>query len=227
MKFNRGVFVTGTDTGVGKTWISLGIMARLQGNGYTVAAMKPVASGCARAPGGLINEDARRLMAQADAQRPYELVNPYAFEPAIAPNIAARMAGAHISLEKIKAAYKKVSVSADITVVEGVGGWLVPLNERETTADLALALNLPIILIVGLRLGCLNHALLSVESIQRHGAPLAGWVANHLGGRAEMAKDNVHALQKRIDAPLLGTVPFLDAFRLGDISRNIHLPILR
>jgi len=203
-----GLFVTGTDTGVGKTVVSLALMALLQAKGYSVAAMKPVASGCTRHSGRLVNDDARRLQVQADPALPYDDVNPYAFEPAIAPHLAAAEVARPIALEVIAGAYTRLSDRADLTVVEGVGGWLVPLNGRQTVADLALRLGLPVLLVVGIRLGCLNHALLSARSIDGHGTRLAGWVANHVAPDTERAAENVASLQARIEAPLLGEVPW-------------------
>lgn len=206
----RGVFITGTDTEVGKTRVTLGIMDALQAQGFHVTGMKPVASGCRRTARGLRNEDAERILAQSSRPLPYAQVNPIAFEPAIAPHIAAADAGDHIALDAVEAAYRFMSQDADYCVVEGVGGWLVPLNERETLADLVRRLDLPVILVVGIRLGCLNHALLSVESIRHHGATLVGWVANVLSAQGEWTHENIEALEARIDAPLLGVIPWLE-----------------
>ncbi len=205
----RGVFVTGTDTGVGKTWVALGIMALLAARGYSVVGMKPVASGCRRTPEGLRNEDAELLHAASTVRAPYERINPFAFEPPIAPHIAADEAGVRISLRHIRATHRELAAGADWCVVEGIGGWLVPLGARQTVADLAARLELPVLLVVGVRLGCLNHALLSVESILARGCRLHGWVANVLAPEdAARPAENVAALQARIDAPLLGVVPW-------------------
>ena len=204
----RGIFVTGTDTGVGKTWVSLGLMAALQAEGLTVAAMKPVSAGCERTPEGLRNEDALLLMRQASVEHPYQRVNPAAFEPAIAPHIAAAEVGKRIDFSTIERAFGILAASADLCVVEGAGGWLVPLTARKNFADLAARLELPVLLVVAIRLGCLNHALLSVESIQRRGLSLSGWVANHVNPDTPRASENIDALKARIPAPMLATVAY-------------------
>jgi dethiobiotin synthetase len=204
-----GYFVTGTDTGVGKTVITLGLMRRLQGRGRLVVAMKPVASGCRRTARGLRHDDALRLQRQASARRAYHEVNPYAFEPAIAPHLAAAEAGRRIEIATIGTAFQRLAGGVDFICVEGIGGWLVPLNESQTVADLAVALGLDVILVVGIRLGCLNHALLTAAAIRAAGAVLTGWVANLPLPGGERPAENIAALEIRLDAPLLGTVPFL------------------
>ncbi len=203
-----GVFVTGTDTGVGKTWVSLGLMAALQARGLSAVGMKPVSAGCVRAPAGLRNEDALMLQRQASVAHPYERVNPVALEPPIAPHIAASEAGVRVDFARIERAYGSLAASADLCVVEGAGGWLVPLSPRRSFADLVERLALPVVLVVAIRLGCLNHALLSVESILRRGLPLAGWVANRLAPDTPRAGENIAALEARIRAPRLATVAY-------------------
>jgi dethiobiotin synthetase len=203
-----GVFVTGTDTGVGKTWVSLGLMAALQAQGLSVVGMKPVSAGCVRTPRGLRNEDAVRLQRQASVKHPYERVNPVALEPPVAPHIAAREIGARIDFARIERAFNVLVASAEVCVVEGAGGWLVPLGPRKSFADLAERLALPVLLVVAIRLGCLNHALLSVESIQRRRLPLAGWVANLTAADTPRAAENIEALKARIPAPRLATVGY-------------------
>lgn len=204
----KGFFVTGTDTEVGKTRISVGLMGCLQQQGLTVAGMKPVASGCESTERGLRNEDALALMLQANVKLPYQLINPFAFEPAIAPHIAAQQQDETIDLAVIRQKYDIICQKADAVVVEGAGGWLVPLNEQQTMADLAAEIKLPIVLVVGIRLGCINHALLTAKVIQQQGLPLAGWVANELDNSSE-ADEMVMTLTQRIDAPCLGRVPYL------------------
>jgi len=200
---NPGYFITGTDTGVGKTVITLGLMQHFRQQVKTVAAMKPVASGCEQTAEGLRNDDALQLMQQSSICLDYDLVNPYAFEPAIAPHIAAAQCGVRIEPEKIRRIYATLTEQADCVLVEGVGGWQVPLNDRLGMADLAVLLGLDIILVVAMRLGCLNHALLTAAAIQSSGLKLAGWVANCL------PPVNINALKSRISAPLLGIVPAL------------------
>jgi dethiobiotin synthetase len=204
-----GYFVTGTDTGVGKTVVTLGLMRRLQDRGRRVVAMKPVASGCRRTAQGLRHADALLLQRQSSLPLEYHEVNPYAFKPAIAPHLAAAEAGERIRLAAIKTGFDRLAGRADQVCVEGIGGWLVPLNDSQTVADLAAALGLGIILVVGIRLGCLNHALLTQAAIQGAGLDFAGWVANHPAPGGERGCENIAALRSRLAAPLLGTVPFL------------------
>lgn len=204
----RAWFITGTDTGVGKTEIALALMAALQARGLRVAAMKPVASGCVASAQGLRNDDAVRLQQQASMYLPYALVNPYAFEAPIAPHLAAADARITIELAQIAGAYRELHAQADAVIVEGAGGWLVPLSDGHTMADLALTLNLPIILVVALRLGCLNHALLSAAAITQRGQQLAGWVANEITPSMDYLVENIATLQQRLAAPLLGHVPY-------------------
>nr|VFJ54873.1 MAG: dethiobiotin synthase [Candidatus Kentron sp. DK]VFJ56619.1 MAG: dethiobiotin synthase [Candidatus Kentron sp. DK] len=221
-EIHPGVFITGTDTEVGKTWVSLGVMAAFQGAGISTVAMKPVASGCQSTEEGLRNDDALRLIRQGSVPIPYDLVNPFSFAPAIAPHIAAREAGCAISLEKIRSCYRALTDRAECCVVEGVGGWLVPLTATETVADLARRLKLPVILVVGIRLGCINHALLSAESILGGGQELLGWVANRIEPGAQRSEENIRALAERIDAPLLADIPcFPGEPDVGEIGRRM------
>lgn len=207
----RGFFVTGTDTGVGKTWASVALLRQFARQGLRAAGMKPVAAGCELRGGHLINEDVAALRAAANVDAPLDLVNPYAFAPAIAPHIAARQAGVNIDLAHIGARFDALAALADVVVVEGAGGLLVPLNETETMAELAMRLRVPLILVVGMRLGCINHALLTVEAIQRRGLALAGWVANRIDPRMASFDANLSSLLQRIPAPLLAVIPHLHA----------------
>ncbi|MCF6209427.1 MAG: dethiobiotin synthase [Gammaproteobacteria bacterium] len=207
-----GIFVTGTDTDVGKTHIALGLMAALQQRGLCVAAMKPVSAGCeldgSDGDQGLRNDDALQLSAQSSVAIPYRTLNPYAFEPAIAPHIAAQVVGVTMQLGVLERACAEIENQADVVVVEGAGGWLVPVNARQTLADLAVALRFPVVLVVGIRLGCLNHALLSAESIRARGLTLAGWVANEISTQVVCVEENITALSQRLLAPLLGRIPY-------------------
>lgn len=205
---SRGVFVTGTDTGIGKTYASVALLANLRARGRRAAGMKPVSSGCRAGAEGLRNEDAEALIAASDPAPAYADCNPYAFEPAIAPHIAAREAGVEIRLDPIRAAHARVARDADRVVVEGVGGWLAPLSDSLMQADLARAMELPVILVVGLRLGCLNHALLSARTIRADGCTLAGWIANRIDPAMERSEENLATLRARLDAPLLGVLAF-------------------
>ena len=223
MNGGRGYFITGTDTGIGKTVVTLCLMRWLQGRGLRVAAMKPVASGCERTLDGLRNEDALKLQQQASMPLDYEAVNPYAFEPPIAPHIAARQAGEKIRIDIIRRGMQQLAGDADIVCVEGVGGWLVPLNGRETVADLAISLGLGVVMVVGMRLGCLNHALLSARAIEASGAPLAGWVANCMPPAADYLEDNISTIKSMICAPLLGVVPALRAPAASQVAVTFDL----
>lgn len=205
-----GFFITGTDTDVGKTTIALGLIAALREEGLRVGVMKPVSAGCEQTDHGLRNEDAVLLMQQASVDFPYEVVNPYAFEPAIAPHIAASEAGVEIDIKVISQCYLKIAEKADIVIVEGAGGWLVPISENETMADVVKALSLDVITVVGIRLGCLNHALLTSQSIEASGLNHCGWIANHLSSATERATENITALREHISAPLLDKVSYGD-----------------
>jgi dethiobiotin synthetase len=224
MTSRRGYFITGTDTGVGKTAVTLGLMAHLQAQGETVAAMKPVASGCERAAAGLVNNDALQLQQQSSVELPYALINPYAFGPPIAPHIAASLAGVTISSNTIRSAFEEIAGKADCVLVEGVGGWQVPLNADETLADLARNLGLDVILVVGIRLGCLNHALLTAESIVSSGCIPAGWVANRLPPGADYTAENINTLKSRLSFRFLGEVPVMGRVDPAQVSRFLSLP---
>lgn len=204
MSTGKGWFVAGTDTGVGKTKVATALMMALAQEGHRVVGMKPVASGAEMTREGLRSADADALRAASNVAAAYGDVNPYVFAPPTAPHLAARAAGVDIRIATILECYGRLAVCAEQRVVEGVGGWLVPLNSRETMADLARSLELPVILVVGLRLGAINHALLAVESIAAHGCRLAAWVANDVGGDAP--DGYIDALRERISAPCLGVI---------------------
>ena len=225
-----GVFITGTDTDVGKTAITLGLMAALQRRGLTVLGMKPVASGCLRDQGSLRSADALSIIAQAgvildepagtpadyspdagaSAPISYDAVNPYAFEPPMAPHIAAGRAGVDIEIEPIRVAYESLAARADVVLVEGVGGWRVPLGPSLAVSDLPSALGLPVVLVIGMKLGCLSHSLLTAESIRAGGDRLVGWIANRLDPDMLAAEENLATLAALLHAPCLGVVPWLD-----------------
>lgn len=203
-----GVFITGTDTGVGKTIASAALLAAFNAAGVRAIGMKPVASGCENTAHGLRNGDAELLLAHSAGTPAYGLVNPYALPEPIAPHLAARAAGIEIQIEPIKKAYSALSAESDVVVVEGVGGWAVPLSSQRMQVDLPRALNLPIILVVGLRLGCINHALLTARAIAADGGTLLGWIANRIDPQMQCADDNLATLRERLHAPCLGTLPF-------------------
>jgi dethiobiotin synthetase len=202
-------FITGTDTGVGKTLISSALIHGFVQRGYSTAGMKPVAAGCELQGGELISEDVAQLVSASNVAVPLRQINPYAFLPAIAPHIAAEQEGVTISLGVMLDAYQQLSTQADVVIVEGVGGFCVPLGNGFDTADLAQQLALPVIMVVGMRLGCLNHALLTAEAIKARGLELAGWIANQVDPQMSVFDENLHTLKKRLDAPCLGILPWL------------------
>ncbi|MFQ5642885.1 MAG: dethiobiotin synthase [Thiogranum sp.] len=204
----RGFFVTGTDTGVGKTCVSLGLMRALQAQGYLVTGMKPVASGCRTVAGRLENDDALALQRCSSLPVAYEQLNPYAFESAVAPHLAARSQAVSIQVPVIGKVFRALSENADLVVVEGVGGWLVPINAEQTMQDVAVDLGLPVVLVVAVRLGCLNHALLTAAAIHRSGLRLAGWVANRVDPQCERQDGLVADLGERLPAALLVDIAY-------------------
>jgi dethiobiotin synthetase len=206
----KGAFVTGTDTDCGKTVVACGLVAALRSCGLRVGVMKPVSAGAEPTPDGLRNQDALDLMAESGLGLPYATVNPWVFAPAIAPHIAAAQAGTPIRFAPLFDAFARVRAAGDAVVVEGAGGWRVPLGPDGDMADLAAALGLPVLLVVGLRLGCLSHALLTAESIERRGCRLAGWIGSRVDPRMAVAEENVATLRERLPAPCLGIVPRLD-----------------
>lgn len=207
----RGWFITGTDTEVGKTVATSQLLRAFVANGYATAAMKPVASGCEvrrDEQGGewWWNADVAAHAEASNLALPEALTNPYRFLPPISPHLAARDAGVEVSLPHLLDCAQQIAAQADVLLVEGAGGWLAPLNETACMADLAAALGYPVILVVGMRLGCINHALLTVQSIKAQGVPLAGWIANQVDPKMSRYGDNLATLQQRIAAPLLGEI---------------------
>lgn len=219
---HHGFFVTGTDTGVGKTLVACGLLRALAARGMKAAGMKPVATGVEPGETG----DVERLVAAASVAAPREEVNPYGFTPPIAPHIAAAQAGVEIDLERIERAFRALAARAQVIVVEGIGGFQVPLGRAIDTAQLAARLALPVVLVVGLRLGCLNHALLTAETIAARRLKLAGWVANHVDPHMLAAAENVRALEQRIAAPLLARIEFEAQPDARRIAGALNLPPL-
>lgn len=222
----HGFFVTGTDTGIGKTWVGCGLIAALRKRGHTVIGMKPVASGCRRSAEGLRNEDALHLQRVSSLNLPYEFINPYAFEPPIAPHIAAQEAGVDISFAHILDRVHELAPLVDHLLIEGVGGWRVPLGREGDVGSLASALELPVVLVVGVRLGCLNHAFLSAEAIAADGLPLVGWVANLIDPQTERLVENLETLRGGIAAPCLGVISWQDEFSPGRIASCLDVGLL-
>jgi len=222
----QGFFLTGTDTEIGKTWTALTLMAALQSRGAKAAGMKPVASGCMLTDAGLRNKDVLRLQAQSSFQFEYDLINPYAFEPPIAPHIAAECVGMSIDLDHIAMAYKSLQARTDYVVVEGIGGWRVPLGRDSSLVQIVRSLQLPVILVVGLRLGCINHALLSAEVIGADGVRFAGWIANEIVPDYAEADKTVETLALRISAPLLARLPYMTSLNVELVAGRINLGLL-
>ncbi|SHL18726.1 dethiobiotin synthase [Phytopseudomonas punonensis] len=217
-------FITGTDTEIGKTTVAAGLLHAARRAGKSTAAAKPVASGCQLTADGLRNEDALALLAECSVPLLYEEVNPWAFAPAIAPHLAARDAGVRLEVAGLSAAVRVIlDKGADFTAVEGAGGWRVPLTGTANLSDLARALQLPVILVVGVRLGCINHAVLTAEAILGDGLPLAGWVANIVDPQIARLQDNLATLSDRLPAPCIGQVPYLATASAEQVAAHLDL----
>ncbi|UCR82318.1 dethiobiotin synthase [Pseudomonas chlororaphis] len=224
---SQAYFVTGTDTDVGKTTIAAGLLHAARLSGLSTAAGKPVASGCELTPKGLRNADALALLAECSLPLTYDEVNPLAFEPAIAPHLAAREAGVALTVQTLLAPMRQVlAKGADFTLIEGAGGWRVPLADQDNLSDLAMALDLPVILVVGVRLGCINHALLTAEAIAQDGLQLAGWVANIIDPKTSRLEENLATLAERLPAPCLGRVPRLKTVSAEAVAEHLQLDLL-
>ena len=220
----NSIFVTGTDTGVGKTLVALSLLYALKDRGIHAAGMKPVAAGTVSDTGPRRNSDALALIEASQVKLSYPLVNPFCFAEPVAPHIAADEENYPIDAAVIKRAYTEISAQTNIVVIEGAGGWLVPISTSQTMADLVLEMNWPVVLVIGLRLGCLNHALLTVESIRQKGATLAGWIGSHVNANFYKADQNIATLRSRIDAPCLGIFPYYENVVAEKMS--IHLDTL-
>ena len=214
-------FLTGTDTEIGKTHIACALLERARQLGLRATGLKPVAAGI-EADGE--NDDVRRIRRASNVALPDPIRNPYCFAPPIAPHLAAAQAGIEIDFARIAASLSNARQQADFVVVEGAGGFCIPLGPDQTSADLAVALQLPVILVVGLRLGCLNHALLTAEAISRRGLALAGWVGNHLATPMAHAAENMATLRALLPAPCLGEVTWRDDGDVGASAHELQLP---
>ena len=201
------LFVTGTDTDCGKTVVTLALMHALQKQKLNVNGFKPVAAGVNEAQ---LNADAVSIQDKSSLALPYEQINPYLFEPAIAPHIAAKRVDIDIDMETIESALNSISSRSDVVAVEGAGGWLVPFNDKQDVADIALNNELPVVLVVGLKLGCINHARLTAESIQAKGGKLIGWIGNQIDPQMINVEENIDTLTQYIDSDCLGVIPFMD-----------------
>jgi dethiobiotin synthetase len=210
MLHSRHYFISGTDTDVGKTLVACGLLRAAALRGLRTLAIKPVAAGAELTENGLRNEDALMLMAAMTEVLPYQQVNPVLLEPAIAPHIAAEQVGKRITVSQLAGICRGVMMQpADFILIEGAGGWRVPLNRHELLSDLASELQAPVILVVGMKLGCINHALLTAEAIRADGLRLAGWVANQIDPDMACVEENLATLNAMLDAPCIGIVPYL------------------
>lgn len=218
------IFVTGTDTGAGKSIASAALLHALRARGLRAVGMKPVASGCIPTPDGWRNDDALSLQDASDPVPAYDDVNPFALPEPLAPELAAADAGVEIGFEPILAAYARLAAQADAVVVEGVGGWAAPLTATLDQVDLVRALDLPVVLVVGLRLGCINHARLTVRAIEADGARLVGWIASDVDPDMARADDNFRLLHARLPVPCWGRLPHRSPPDPAALATHLQLP---
>lgn len=221
---NRHWFVTGTDTGIGKTFASTALLHALRARGLRAVGMKPVASGCEPTPEGWRNEDALALQAASEPRPAYEDVNPFALPAATAPQLAAREAGVAVSLPPLLSAHARLAANADVTVVEGVGGWAAPLADGLDQCELVRALDASVVLVVGLRLGCLSHARLTARAIEADGCRLAGWIGNRVDPAFDRLDDYLDLLREALPVPCLGVLPHDPRGDAVASSRSLRLP---
>ena len=214
-------FITGTDTGVGKTWFTVAFMAALKERGLNVMGMKPIATGAEKIKDRLINEDAKLIMQNCSQKVSYNLINPFVFELPIAPHVAAKHEGVVIELDQITTNYHLLKSMCDVLVVEGVGGWRVPVTNEHSLTDLVSKLNLSVILVVGMRLGCINHAILTAEAINADGMNLCGWVSNRLDTVYSQNEETIEALKKRLDCPHIADLRYNSNFDPNKIAKEI------
>jgi dethiobiotin synthetase len=219
---SKAYFIAGTDTGVGKTLVATAMLRLAEQNGLSTLGLKPVSAGCDFVDEQWMNDDARELMLTSTISPAYSNVNPVALRTAMAPHIAAQQENIDIQPAELASHCRAQLGNADFCVIEGAGGWQVPLNDTATMADLAIGIGSPVVLVVGMRLGCINHALLTADAIRHTGLPLAGWVANHIDPTMIAADENVASLQSRLGAPLLGRIPALSNTDLA--SEYLELP---
>ncbi|MCF8007879.1 MAG: dethiobiotin synthase [Methylovulum sp.] len=215
-----GYFITGTDTDVGKTWATLALMHFFQQHGRTVLGMKPVAAGALWQEGQLKNADALLLQAHSSLPVAYSLINPYVYEQAISPHLAG--VNNPVEVQKIVACYQQLKVQAECIVVEGAGGWLSPINQHQAIADVAQALGLPVIIVVAIRLGCINQALLTYRAVKSSGLECVGWIAQCNDVTMLAMQENIQSIQVRVDAPLLGCLPFQAVADFAELARKFE-----
>lgn len=227
MQKRHHYFIAGTDTGVGKTLVSCGLLEAFRRAGLPAQGLKPVSAGAEQGAEGLRNEDAVLLAAASSSALPYEQLNPVCLREPASPHIAAVLEGRRLSADRIAGMCRGVASSLrGALVVEGAGGWRVPISDRETMADVARALGYPVILVVGMRLGCLNHALLSAEAIRRDGLVLAGWVANLIDPAMGHLEANLETLRRSLPAPCLGVIPAMAVADVGCAAEALDISLL-
>ena len=220
----RACYVTGTDTGIGKSFASAALLHALRARGLRAVGMKPVASGCESTAEGLRNEDALALQQASDPRPSYADVNPFALPNPLAPELAAADAGVSIDLPPITQAYARLAASADAVVVEGVGGWAAPITAAIDQLDVVRALDLPVVMVVGLRLGCINHARLTARAIDADGIRLLGWIANEIDPAMARMDDNFAILQRVLPVPCWGRLPHAPGADPRDMARYLSTP---
>jgi len=216
-----GYFITGTDTDVGKTWATVALMRHFKNKGQTVAGMKPVASGCTLKNGKPVNDDALLIQANASVELDYDLVNPYAYPLPVSPHLAGRNNPANLDLIMVR--FHELKPQADVILVEGAGGWYSPINDRQNISDLATSLALPVILVVAIRLGCINHAVLTAEAINRSALPCSGWIAVCSDPAMKKIEENIGRIHQELHVPLLGVLPFLEKADFDRMAEQLRL----
>lgn len=227
MSRRNAFFITGTDTDVGKTFVASAMLQAFNALGKSTLGLKPVAAGCEETETGLRNSDAIELLRVMSIKMPYEQVNPIALKSAIAPHIAANEEGRRITISRLVGLCRGAMMQqADVTLIEGAGGWRVPISDRETLAELPKQLELPVVLVVGVRLGCINHACLTAEAIRRDGLQLIGWVANCIDPDMPKKVENIQTLKHALGAPCLGEIPYVHGQRPEDVCEKLDLSAL-
>jgi dethiobiotin synthetase len=217
----KSYFITGTDTGVGKTWVTLTLMHYFKQQGYSVVGMKPVAAGCQCNGQQLKNEDALLIQEHCSMSLQYKEINPYAFKLPVSPHLAAEEN--NVEIDVIVEAFQKLTEKAEIVIVEGAGGWLAPINREKDVADLVKALLIPVILVVAIKLGCINHARLSVQKIQSDGIKVSGWIAVCLDSNMLLIEENIASIAAKIRVPLLGVFPYCKVLNLDTLASNLKI----
>lgn len=216
---SKAFFITGTDTGAGKTWASVALMRFFNLRGLSVIGMKPVAAGCEWQDGQLKNEDALLLQQHASLALDYEEINPYAYQAAVSPHLAAN--DNPVQIDGVLKAFNRIKDKADVVVVEGAGGWFAPVNNEQDIADLAVALQIPVIMVVAIRLGCINHARLTLQAIQAANVDCAGWMAMCVDPDMQKQTENIDTLKKKLTVPLLGVLPYMDVTDFDGLAKHI------